>query len=111
MNLRVKESKEISTAVWWSYLLILLIYGCSRDECSLAKEQFIRHHKTYTESIYRGKHGASSPGLAESIAALEISKQKCNAPDLEIKDIVNEYVKNPKNCSNGDIWEMMYCKK
>lgn len=93
------------------FCFILTFSGCAKDECSLAKEQFIEYHRIYTQSVMNGIRGYSDPGVSETAVWLNVSRQKCNMPNLEIQDIVGEYVGNPKNCSKGDLWEMMYCRK
>jgi len=67
--------------------LMLLLSGCSNG-CDSAKADVIKHTNQYMNAIYQGQTGASVPGGAEAIAALEIAKKACNKPDLSIEEIV-----------------------
>ena len=75
------------------FSLVLLLMGCT-DSCENAKSRVAKYMKQYLNAIYKGANGASVPGGAEAIQALEIAKIKCNKPDLTIENITEEYSKN-----------------
>ena len=68
-------------------VLILLSSGCS-DSCDTAKADVIKYTNQYMNAINQGQTGASVPGGAEAVAALEIAKKACNKLSLTIEEIV-----------------------
>ncbi len=74
-----------------SALSIAAASGCSSgDPCENAKAEVVKYFGQYMNAILQGQKGAAVPGGAESVAALEVAKQKCGKPNLTIEEIVKE---------------------
>jgi len=70
------------------FLSVLLISGCS-NSCDSAKANVAKYLNQYLNAIYQGQSGASVPGGAEALQALEVAKKACNRPDLTIEEMLN----------------------
>jgi hypothetical protein len=82
--------KKISACfiIW----IIIGISGCS-NSCSNAKADVVKFTTQYMNGLYQGKLGASVPGGAESIEALEMARKVCNKPNLTVQEILLENTK------------------
>jgi hypothetical protein len=69
-------------------LVAVTASGCS-NSCDNAKANVAKYLNQYMNSIYKGNIGASAPGGAEALEALEIAKRACNRPDLTVEEILN----------------------
>lgn len=70
---------------------IVALKGCSGgDPCEIAKAETAKYFGQYMNAMLQGQKGAAVPGGAESVAALEVAKEKCGKPNLTIEEIVNE---------------------
>lgn len=69
-------------------LIAVTVSGCS-NSCDNAKANVAKYLNQYMNSIYKGNIGASAPGGAEALEALEIAKKACNRPDLTVEEILN----------------------
>ena len=76
------------------YLLSFIVAamaGCSTaDPCETAKSEVVKYFDQYMNAMLQGQKGASVAGGAESVAALEVAKQKCGNPNLTLESIIKE---------------------
>ena len=69
-------------------LIAVTVSGCSNG-CDDAKANLAKYLNQMMNSAYKGNLGASAPGGAEALEALEIAKKACNRPDLTVEEILN----------------------
>lgn len=70
---------------------VLAMAGCfNADPCESAKAEVVKYFGQYMNAMLQGQKGASVPGGAESIAALEEAKKKCGNPNLTFEEVIKE---------------------
>lgn len=73
------------------YPFIFMVVGCSTaDPCETAKSEVVKYFNQYMNAMLQGQKGASVAGGSESVAALEVAKQKCGNPNLTLESIIKE---------------------